>query len=229
MTNAKPGAKVVVTKDGPYLVSGRVPLCKQIIGTNRKGESETWEPGQSYPEQEKYALCRCGHSHNKPFCDGSHAQVHFDGTETASRAAYKTQAQVLDGPSMQLADVESLCAFARFCDPNGQVWSQVERTNDPAVRENFVRQTGNCPSGRLVAYDKKTGKAVEPHLPVSIGLIEDPGQHCSGPIWLRGGIPVVSADGAEYEIRHRVTLCRCGGSQNKPYCDGTHASIKFRD
>jgi CDGSH-type Zn-finger protein len=229
MPNAKHGAKVAVTKDGPYLVSGRVPLSKQIIGTNRKGESETWEQGQSYPEQEKYALCRCGHSHNKPFCDGSHAQVHFDGTETASRAAYKTQAQVLDGPAMQLADVESLCAFARFCDPNGQVWSQVGGTDDPAVRENFVRQTGNCPSGRLVAYDKKTGKAVEPRLPVSIGLIEDPGQHCSGPIWLRGGIPVVSADGAEYEIRHRVTLCRCGGSQNKPYCDGTHASIKFRD
>jgi CDGSH-type Zn-finger protein len=226
---AKHGAKVVITRDGPYLVSGRVPLSKQIIGANQKGESETWEQGQTYSEQENYALCRCGHSHNKPFCDGSHAQAHFDGTETASRAAYETQAQVLDGPSMQLADVESLCAFARFCDLNGQVWGQVERTNDPKVRENFIRQTGNCPSGRLVAYDKKTGKAVEPHLPWSIALIEDPGQQCSGPIWLRGGIPVVSADGAEYEIRDRVTLCRCGGSNDKPYCDGTHASIKFRD
>jgi CDGSH-type Zn-finger protein len=221
--------KVAVTKDGPYLVSGRVPLSKQIIGTNAQGESEKWEQGQTYPEQDKYALCRCGHSHNKPFCDGTHAKVHFDGTETASRAPYEQQAQVTDGPVMQLADAESLCAFARFCDPNGQVWTQVERTNDAKVRENFVRQVGNCPSGRLVALDKKTGKAVEPHLPVSIGLIEDPSQQCSGPIWLRGGISVTAADGTEYEVRNRVTLCRCGGSQNKPFCDGTHASIKFHD
>ena len=229
MSSTKQGKKIVITKDGPYLVSGRVPLSKQIIGTNKQGESETWEQGQTYPEQEQYALCRCGHSRNKPFCDGSHVKIHFDGTETASRAPYENQAQVLDGSSMRLADAESLCAFARYCDPNGQVWNQVERTDDPNVREAFIRQTGNCPSGRLVAYDKKTGKAVEPHLPVSIGLIEDPGQHCSGPIWLRGGIPVVSADGETYEVRNRVTLCRCGGSQNKPYCDGTHASIKFHD
>jgi hypothetical protein len=130
---------------------------------------------------------------------------------------------------MQLTDAEHLCAFGRFCDPNGQVWNQVERTDDPQVRVNFVRQVGNCPAGRLVAWDKKTGKAVEPELPVSIGLIEDPAQKCSGPIWLRGGIPFVSADGTEYEVRNRVTLCRCGESQNKPYCDGTHASIKFHD
>jgi hypothetical protein len=130
---------------------------------------------------------------------------------------------------MQLADAESLCAYARFCDPHGQVWSQMEHTDDPATRERFIRQTGNCPSGRLVAIDKQTGLAVEPELPVSIGLVEDPSQECAGPVWLRGGIPVVSADGFEYEVRNRVTLCRCGASKNKPFCDGAHASVKFRD
>ena len=80
-----------------------------------------------------------------------------------------------------------------------------------------------------MAWDKATGKAVEHQLPVSIGLVEDPEQQCSGPIWLRGGIAVISADGFEYEVRNRVTLCRCGQSRNKPFCDGTHASIKFRD
>jgi CDGSH-type Zn-finger protein len=64
---------------------------------------------------------------------------------------------------------------------------------------------------------------------VSIGLIEDPEQQCSGPLWLQGGIPIVAADGFEYEVRNRVTLCRCGASKNKPFCDGTHATIKFRD
>ncbi len=130
---------------------------------------------------------------------------------------------------MVLTDAENLCAFGRFCDPNGQVWNQVGQSDDPAVRETFIRQVGNCPAGRLVAWDKGTKKPVEPELPVSICLIEDPAQECSGPIWLRGGIPVVSADGFEYEVRNRVTLCRCGQSQNKPFCDGTHAQTKFKD
>jgi CDGSH-type Zn-finger protein len=220
--------KVVIIKNGPYRVSGAVPLSKQTIGVNHEGESETWEQGQVFPDQQAYSLCRCGHSQNKPFCDGTHKRVEFDGTETASRAPYAEQANVIDGPAMQLADAERLCAFARFCDPHGQVWSQVEHTDDPATRERFIRQTGNCPSGRLVALDKQTGRAIEPELPVSIGLVEDPAQECSGPIWLRGGIPIVAADGVEYEVRNRVTLCRCGASKNKPFCDGSHAAIKFR-
>jgi len=126
-----------------------------------------------------------------------------------------------------LTDAEALCAFGRFCDPNGKVWNQVARTDDPEVRAMFVRQVNDCPAGRLVAWDKAAGKPVESRLPVSIGLIEDPAQGCSGPIWLRGGIAVVSADGFAYEVRNRAPLCRCGASQNKPFCDGSHASIKF--
>ncbi len=228
MSGNKSAANVVITKDGPYIVSGSVPMSKQMISVNAQGESEKWEQGETLDQQEKYALCRCGRSGSKPFCDGTHAKVKFDGTETAARTPYKMQAEMMDGPEMQLTDAEALCAFARFCDPNGQVWSQVEHTDDAKTRENFVRQVGDCPSGRLVAWDKKTGNALEPELPISIGLIEDPQQECSGPIWLRGGIPVVSADGSEYEVRNRVTLCRCGESQNKPFCDGTHASVKFK-
>jgi CDGSH-type Zn-finger protein len=220
--------KVVIIKNGPYRVSGALPLSKQIIAVNKQGESETWEKGHIYAEQPAYSLCRCGHSANKPFCDGTHKKIQFDGTETASREPYAAQAKRFDGPGMELADAESLCAFARYCDPHGQVWSQIEHTSDPAIRERFIQQTGNCPSGRLVAIDKKTGRAIEPSLPVSIGLVEDPAQECSGPIWLRGGIPVVSAEGFEYEVRNRVTLCRCGASKNKPFCDGSHAAIKFR-
>jgi len=93
----------------------------------------------------------------------------------------------------------------------------------------FVRQVQNCPAGRLVVWDKSTGKALEREFPLSIGLIEDAVENCSGPLWLRGGIAVVSADGFEYEVRNRVTLCRCGASKNKPFCDGAHASIKFKD
>ena len=228
MTSKKTPVRIVVSKNGPYLVAGPVPLSPQTIGTDPNGGSETWIEGNAFPTQDKYALCRCGRSKTKPFCDGTHTKVEFDGAETADRRPYRSQANVVDGPTMQLSDAESLCAFARFCDPNGQVWNQVAQTDDPRTRATFIRQVGNCPAGRLVAWDKATGKAVEPTLPVSIGLIEDPPQQCSGPVWLRGGIPLVAADGFEYEVRNRVTLCRCGQSKNKPFCDGTHAAIKFR-
>jgi CDGSH-type Zn-finger protein len=228
MTSAKSKVRVTVAENGPYMVSGDVPLAKQTIVADAEGGSEAWQEGEAIPHRAAYALCRCGASRTKPFCDGSHVRVGFAGAETASRAAYLDQAKMLDGPVLQLTDAEGLCAFARFCDPNGQVWGQVEKTDDPAVRAMFVRQVNDCPAGRLVAWDKASGRAIEHALPVSIGLVEDPEQQCSGPLWLRGGIPVVAADGFEYEVRNRVTLCRCGESKNKPFCDGAHAAIKFQ-
>jgi CDGSH-type Zn-finger protein len=228
MIKPKIEARVSVEANGPYVVTGDVPLAKETIATNAQGDSEFWAEGSRYPARQKYALCRCGQSDTKPFCDGTHAKVGFDGTETASREPYLNQAKTFDGPVLTLTDVTSLCAFGRFCDPNGKVWNQVARTDDPAVRAMFVRQVNNCPAGRLVAWDKASDRPIEPELPVSIGLIEDPAEGCSGPIWLRGGIAVAAADGFEYEQRNRVTLCRCGASRNKPFCDGTHASIKFQ-
>ena len=75
--------------------------------------------------------------------------------------------------------------------------------------------------GRLVVWDKQ-GKAIEPEFEPSIGLVEDPQEGVMGPIWVRGGILVDSASGTTYEIRNRVTLCRCGKSSNKPFCDSSH-------
>jgi CDGSH-type Zn-finger protein len=222
-------ARVVVSKDGPYMVTGGPPLARQTILTDAEGGSERWEEGETFRARETYALCRCGHSKTKPFCDGTHETIGFDGTETASREPYREQAKMLEGPALSLSDAEGLCAFGRFCDPHGSVWSEVERTDEPATRARFLRQVHDCPAGRLVAWDNATGQALEPQLPVSIALIEDPAEKCSGPVWLRGGIPVVSADGFAYEVRNRVTLCRCGASKNKPFCDGTHAAIGFHD
>jgi CDGSH-type Zn-finger protein len=229
MTKISVEVKVVVSKNGPYLVTGSVPLAKQTIVSDKDGGSQAWQESDAYPVQATYALCRCGHSKNKPFCDGSHSKMKFDGTETASRQPYREQAQMMEGPVLALSDAEALCAFARFCDPNGQVWNLVERTDDAKVRATFVRQVNDCPSGRLVAWDRATGKPIEHALPVSIGIVEDPVENVSGPLWLRGGIPLVSAEGFTYEIRNRVTVCRCGASKNKPFCDGSHAAVKFND
>jgi CDGSH-type Zn-finger protein len=63
----------------------------------------------------------------------------------------------------------------------------------------------------------------------SLGLIEDDALHTSGGLWVRGGIRIERENGTAYEVRNRVVLCRCGESANKPYCDGSHAALHWRD
>ncbi|MGA2681672.1 MAG: CDGSH iron-sulfur domain-containing protein [Candidatus Bathyarchaeia archaeon] len=210
-------AKIMVTKDGPYLVSGGLPIDKQIIGIGKEGEPETWVQGKKVPAGETCALCRCGESKSKPFCDGTHGKIKFNGTETASKKTHDKQAKVMDGSTLKLEDAPALCAAARFCH------------RDPKARELAIEEACQCPSGRLVESDKKTGKVFEKEFTQSISLIEDPQNKVSGPIGLRGGIPVESSDGTTYEVRNRQTLCRCGKSQNKPFCDGSHIDEGFND
>jgi CDGSH-type Zn-finger protein len=221
--------KIVVNPNGPYRVVGGVPLATQTIMPNKHGESWGWVEGRPFPVEKEYFLCRCGQSQNKPFCDNSHLRVGFVGQETASRRPIERQSEHFDGPTHVLSDAEQLCAFARFCDPGGKVWALIQRTNDPKVRELAIREVSHCPSGRLVLRQKSTGNVVEPKLPPSIGLVEDPAMKCSGPLWVRGGIRVESVNGVPYEVRNRMTLCRCGASTNMPFCNGSHASIQFRD
>ncbi len=225
MHNAEP-VQVTVTTNGPYLVEGTVPIAVQTIVTDEQGDSVGWRKGADFATSGSCALCRCGHSANKPFCDGSHVRLGFDGTETAGHEPYLSQASEQDGPSLILTDAQPLCAFARFCDVAGQVWNLVEEDGPEAARQTEL-EAALCPSGRLVAWDPETRTALEPTFEPSIGVVDDPGQGVAGPLWLRGGIPVPGADGAEYERRNRVTLCRCGASANKPFCDGTHAAIRF--
>ena len=141
MAPEKSKVRVTVSENGPYVVTGDIPLAKQTIATDAEGGSEAWQKGPDVAHRETYALCRCGALQTKPFCDGSHFKICFDGAETASRDAYIDQAKMLDGPTLQLTDAESLCAFGRFCDPNGNVWSQVTQTDDPEIR-NDVHPAG---------------------------------------------------------------------------------------
>jgi CDGSH-type Zn-finger protein len=159
------GMKVVVTKDGPYVVSGGVPLSLQVMRPNAEGLSWDWKESRTFKAGAEYSLCRCGHSKNKPFCDGSHARVHFDGAETATRQPFSRQAEAIDGPTLAMEDAEVLCAFARFCDPGGKIWNLIGKSDDPAARKLAIREGMSCPSGRLVVHDKGTGKILEPKLP----------------------------------------------------------------
>jgi CDGSH-type Zn-finger protein len=213
--------EIEVTRDGPYLVSGKIPLSEQIIGVDNGGDSHGWSQGKKYPEQEKCALCRCGQSKNKPFCDGTHVKASFNGTETASNEPYSAQAETIKGPRLTLEDAEALCAGARFCDRAGGVWDLTERSGNPQARETAIEEARDCPSGRLVVRGND-GKEIEPAFEPSIGLVEDTQKGVMGPIWVRGNIPVTSSKGFTYEKRNRVTLCRCGKSSNKPFCDASH-------
>jgi CDGSH-type Zn-finger protein len=227
--DASADISVAVTTNGPYLVKGKIPLARQTIEADPEGQSREWQQGQEYEVAETYALCRCGQSAGKPFCDGTHARIHFNGTERASKLPYLEQADVVDGPAMYLTDAQRLCAFARFCDPDGQVWNLIEQTDEPEKQEMVQHEAGHCPAGRLVAWFKETQKPYEPEFESSIGLVEDPQMGVSGGLWLRGSIPVTAADGTQYEVRNRVALCRCGASGNKPFCDGSHVSVRFSD
>lgn len=223
------GPVIKIIKNGPYLVSGKVPLAKQIIVTNEEGYSLKWKEGQKYSTEGSCLLCRCGYSKNMPYCDRSHLEINFDGTEVASSEPYKKQAEEFEGPEVILGDVLKLCADARFCDRAGNTWNLVQKSKNQKAKKTAIQQIFDCPSGRLVIRDKKTGKPIEPHFSPSIGVVEDPHNKVSGPLWIRGGIPIESSDGKKYEIRNRVTLCRCGCSKNKPFCDGSHIRIRFND
>jgi CDGSH-type Zn-finger protein len=181
-----------------------------------------WISGKEYPAGKKCALCRCGQSKNKPFCDGTHADIQFKGTETADIEQCHSQTKEIDGPELILKDVEKLCASARFCHRSGDIWDHIPRSDDPEIKKIAFRNSCDCPSGRLSLTDKRTGKTIEPELGHSIALVADPFMGVYGPIWARGAIPIQSADGKIYERRNRVTLCRCGKSQNKPFCDSSH-------
>ncbi len=69
--------RITIARNGPYLVSGRVPVAVAKIETNGRGESIRWGEGAEFPVSEKCALCRCGESKNKPFCDGTHCTNGF--------------------------------------------------------------------------------------------------------------------------------------------------------
>jgi len=221
--------KITITKNGPYLVSGDLPMFKEIEMVGQEGEPEVWQKGEVYPKHENCSLCRCGKSENPPYCDGTHTEINFDGTETATRQPYSEQAETITGPDLDLDDAKALCATARFCHLAGGTWNNVVNSDDPKAKKIAIQTACNCPSGRLVAKDKKTGQPIEPKLEPSIGIVEDPQMKVSGPIWLKGGIELESSDGTKYETRNRVTLCRCGQSANKPFCDGSHIDAKFND
>jgi CDGSH-type Zn-finger protein len=218
--------RVVIRRNGPYVVEGDVRLLRTEILQTEQGEPYDWAEGPDFETTAgAYELCRCGVSERKPFCDGACERTGFDGTETADHGPIAERREPWDGETVTLFDDRTLCTHAGFCtDLKTTVWALAEESSDDDAYALFQTKIHQCPSGRL-AFERKdaTGVDVEAVFETSIGVEPD------SSYWLRGGIPVISEDGTSYEVRNRQTLCRCGFSRNKPFCDGSHKHKGFAD
>lgn len=224
MQNKEPHIRIL--KNGPYLVTGGVPLSEKIIVP--VGEGYVYQEGRPLPQQESYILCRCGKTKTPPFCDGAHVASGFDGEETACRKGYAERATKIKGDAIDLLD-DGRCAFARFCHrDSGDAWELAEDCSTDFLRSEAILAANECPAGRLTALDKD-GTPHEPEYEPAIEILQDPEEQVSAGIFVKGGIPIESEDGTIYEVRNRVVLCRCGLSQNKPFCDAAHVTEEYTD
>ncbi|HZD79713.1 MAG TPA: CDGSH iron-sulfur domain-containing protein [Actinomycetota bacterium] len=217
--------RIRIRPRGPYVVSGDPPLLRTAIVKTEHREPVDWDEGPSFsPPAGEYLLCRCGASPTLPFCDGSCESLEWEDALTADRGPTAERRSLFEGEDLELTDDLSLCSKAGFCtNLSSNVWDLVEESDDPDAREQLVGMVQRCPSGRLVLREAPSGAELEPELEPSIGV------QPSGPFWVRGMIPVESEDGLGWEVRNRMTLCRCGSSRNKPFCDGSHKVVGFRD
>ena len=229
-TESDPAIYIEVQANGPYVVHGAPSMHVQSITPNDTGHSWSYTQGRAFEVKDGTRLCRCGLSKTGAFCDGSHLRADVDLAETASMEPMLQQKGVteLDGPNYSLTDNETYCAYGRFCDNGDRFWNEVMEGGE-AHDKLAIYMAHQCPSGRLLVWDRDRQTPVETPQAAELALIEDPALGVSGPLMLRGGIRVQSASGDSYEVRNRQTLCRCGQSSNKPFCDGTHASMKFKD
>jgi CDGSH-type Zn-finger protein/uncharacterized Fe-S cluster protein YjdI len=219
--------RIVVVRDGPYLIEGGVALVRKSQVVSERGEPLTWrKEGTIQTPPAAYALCRCGQSGRRPFCDGTHACIDFDGTESADTGTTVERRVILrSDPWLVVWKDISLCMDSGYCGLRGasleQFLEDSEETRDRLVALTMVE---HCPSGALTYRMAASQSDIEPDLAVEVSdTTEITSQGAiAGPLWVTGGIRVERSDGQPFETRNRVTLCNCGHSRNRPLCDGTH-------
>ena len=216
--------RITIRPNGPYIVRGGIPVVRKTPVMSEHGEPLAWKRDGVLSTEDVYRLCRCGGSSTKPFCDGTHTLIQFDGEETADTSPIAERATTYEGQKIVVQDDRSLCMHAGFCGNRvTNIWKMIQETEDPQVRAQLMAMVERCPSGALSFALEAEGEIIEPDLPKEVAVIPD------GPLWISGGIPVERRDGQPLETRNRVTLCRCGASAKKPLCDGTHKEIGFSD
>ena len=212
MASTKEESKPILecSENGPYLVRNLQNL------RNSKGES--------IPTKPVIALCRCGGSAKKPFCDGTHSKLGFSSQKAAEGTRDKRQDYV--GKGITIHDNRSICSHAGFCtDRLASVFRMKTKPwidPDGAGVGEIIEAVRRCPSGAL-SYSidgvEHRDQDREPMITVSK----------DGPYSVTGGVKLEDESRAEGASEEHYTLCRCGASKNKPFCDGTHWYVKFKD
>ncbi|HEV3068463.1 MAG TPA: ferritin-like domain-containing protein, partial [Streptosporangiaceae bacterium] len=213
-------AQIQAARGGPYLVTN-VP---RLVG--HLGAVERPAP--------QLALCRCGRSAIKPWCDGSHARTGFQDAKDPKRVPDHRDAY--PGQELTVFDNRGICQHSGLC--TDRLATVFRAGTEPFVApsggrlDEIIRAVRDCPSGALSyaiggieARDQVDwGNAREP----AIEVTKD------GPYRITGGIALAGPDGAEPQraegaSREHYALCRCGQSQNKPFCSGMHWYVNFHD
>lgn len=209
------GPRITVTEHGPYRVTGGVVVYDAEGGVLR--DSGIWH------------LCRCGGSRNKPFCDATHGLKGFDGAETAGHGSTADRRTDHDSAAGDITVHDDRGRCAHFGQCTDRLPAVFRGDREPFVDPDGAPATAvpdvvaGCPSGALAYSLPPDPATVESAAAPSITPIVD------GPYRVRGDVQVVDAAGRPYERRARQTLCRCGHSRSKPFCDGSHWYAGFRD
>jgi CDGSH-type Zn-finger protein/truncated hemoglobin YjbI len=211
---------VQVTLDGPYLITGEPGLA-------------TWL-GESIEARPVMALCRCGESALKPDCDGACVRTGFSGSKSPERVPDNLDTYA--GVQVTVLDNRGICQHSGYC--TDRLPTVFRQSQEPFVApsggrmDEIIRAVRDCPSGALsFAVDD-----VEARLQVDHSNQRNPSIEIShdGPYRITGSIPLVDEHGvdvvrAQGASREHYALCRCGHSQNKPFCNGMHWFVDFKD
>jgi len=218
--------RIVVVEDGPYQVYGDIPLVRKTQVVTEYGEPLTWKKEETLETSGSYELCRCGESSTLPFCDSTHREIGFDGTETAdTNVTAERQVVSAGGTKIVVKRDHSLCMESGFCGMrSANIEQMVGQTGDTNVRSQVIAMVERCPSGSYTYTIEEGEPDIEPDLPQQIAVVAEITSDgpITGPLWVTGNIAVERADGRPIETRNRVMLCGCGQSTIKPLCDGTH-------
>jgi CDGSH-type Zn-finger protein len=170
------------------------------------------------------ALCRCGGSKNKPFCDGTHSTNGFSDRKLADDA--KQRRNVYRGKRISIFDNRALCAHAGYCSDDlksvfrygVEPWIDA----DGAPVDEVIATIAKCPSGAL-SYAVEGTESPPAERPPKVTVTDN------GPYAITGEIELMNVEFGDGASREHYTLCRCGASANKPFCDGSHWRVEFRD
>jgi len=205
-------ATIEPTTDGPFIYTpGDAGVLRDMDGSLLEVEGDV-------------ALCRCGGSSDKPFCDGTHRTNGFSSARRRPPGVGRT----IDYPGLSITihDNRAVCAHAGYCfeglpavfDEDRRSWIDP----DAAPAEAIIAICEKCPSGAL-SYTIEGVRHTDLDRPPAVAASD------RGPLCTEGGVEVVGEPLAEGVSAEHRTLCRCGASRNKPLCDGSHRTSGFLD